>query len=69
MNSKYNWWKVLKDRVLSKYYIENNKGNILSSDGKFSNLQDNEQNVIITQIVIHLKSKEYSNNEKVIEIR
>ncbi len=38
------------------------------TDGKFSNLQDNEQNVIITQIGYSLKSKEYSNNEKVIEI-
>ncbi len=61
--------KVLKDRVATKYYIENNKGNIITvPDGKFSNLQDNEQNVIITQIGYSLKSKEYSNNEKVIEI-
>ncbi len=61
--------KVLKDRVATKYYIENNKGNIITvPDGKFSNLQDNEQNVIITQIGYSLKSKEYFNNEKVIEI-
>ncbi|MBT1419342.1 BspA family leucine-rich repeat surface protein [Mycoplasma bovis] len=60
--------KVLKDRVATKYYIENNKGNIITvPDGKFSNLQDNEQNVIITQIGYSLKDKNI-NNEKVIEI-
>ncbi len=31
MNSKYNWEKFLKDRVATKYYIENDKGNIIDS--------------------------------------
>ncbi|QQH35935.1 hypothetical protein HYD90_02330 [Mycoplasmopsis bovis] len=53
-----NWEKFLKDIVASKYYIENNKGNHhWHYRWQFSNLQDNEQNVIITQIVIHWKAK------------
>nr|WP_318033782.1 hypothetical protein [Mycoplasmopsis bovis] len=61
--------KVLKDRVATKYYIENDKEKIIEdTDGKFSNLENNEQNVVITQIGYSLKSKEYSTNEKVIEI-
>nr|WP_307919085.1 hypothetical protein [Mycoplasmopsis bovis] len=34
----------------------------------FQILENNEQNVVITQIGYSLKSKEYSTNEKVIEI-
>ncbi len=60
---------VLDNRVATKYYIENNKEQIITDpDGKFSNLENNEQNVVITQIGYSLKSKEYSTNEKVIEI-
>ncbi|MBT1418638.1 BspA family leucine-rich repeat surface protein [Mycoplasma bovis] len=42
---------VLNDRVATKYYIENNKGNIITvSDGKFSSLNNNNNKVVITQI-------------------
>ncbi|QQH24856.1 hypothetical protein HYE19_02345 [Mycoplasmopsis bovis] len=47
--------KVLKDRVATKYYIENNqRKHHYIPDAILQIYQDNEQNVIITQIVIHL---------------
>ncbi|PTD31005.1 BspA family leucine-rich repeat surface protein [Mycoplasma leachii] len=60
--------KVLMDRVATKYYIENDKGNIITDQyGQFSNLNNK---VVITQIGYSSKPRdEYSNNgEKVIEI-
>ncbi|WP_434343418.1 BspA family leucine-rich repeat surface protein [Mycoplasma sp. 06067-C1-B144P-99-0482-3] len=52
---------VLKDRVATKYYIENdNKKIIEDQDDKFSNLKNNEQNVqnvVITQIGYSLKKR------------
>ncbi len=49
---------VLKDRVATKYYIENNKEMIITvQDGKFSSLNNNNNNVVITQIGYSLYDK------------
>ncbi len=60
---------VLKDRVATKYYIEDNEKDIFTNkDGKFPNLKDNNQNVVITQIGYSLKEKYSGKSEKVIKI-
>ncbi|AME13247.1 variable surface prolipoprotein [Mycoplasma mycoides subsp. mycoides] len=60
---------VLKDRVATKYYIENdNKKIIEDQDGQFLSLKDNEQNVVITQIGYSLKEKYVGCTNKVIQI-
>ncbi|WP_434343621.1 BspA family leucine-rich repeat surface protein [Mycoplasma sp. 06067-C1-B144P-99-0482-3] len=49
---------VLKDKVATKYYIENNEKKIITvPDDKFPELNNEEQNVVITQIGYSLKKR------------
>ncbi|MBT1398394.1 BspA family leucine-rich repeat surface protein [Mycoplasma bovis] len=53
---------VLKDRVATKYYIENNKRNIITvSDGKFSSLNNNNNNNKVVIIQIGYSLAKYNN--------